>query len=670
MSQLPQRRLLSRRRFIQLAAATGAVGLAGAAGYGAECALQPAPYPVSLAPDPLDAPRPEPDALLLLAINAQSANPFGRYLAEILRAEGLNGFRLARLDALDRDYLSRFDVVLLSNGPLEADQVGLLHDYVTGGGGLIAMQPDPQLADILGVSFTGAQAEGYLRVDPDHPAGRGITTDPIQFHSAADSVRLDGAEAVAWLNSDADTETGTPLVTLHTAGKGKAALWAFDLARSVALTRQGNPAQAQQERDGLDGIRACDMFVDWIDLDRIEIPQADEQQRLLVNLIQQCSRGGPQPRLWYFPPAAGAVLVATGDAHQNVWPSVDGVLGRVERHGGRMSVYYTPPTIACAHRIGRKVRWWASDLPVIGDAIGEGFPLPSPAHIAAWRERGHEFGMHPFVEAGLEAGYNAYWNNFVKYAYGPVPPTVRTHRILWQGWVETARVQSAYGIRMNLDYYHVGPAFLRADGRSVFGHFTGSGLPVKFVDEHGAIVNVYQQNTQLVDEHLLDALGGKAQLTPDEAIAVSRRLIDLSLNQYPAALAMQSHVDPYEIGGAGAEAAGRWLDGTLEYAAANSVPILPAERWLAFSETRHDAGFNRLAWDADQGQLTFEVAAPESARVDLEVMLPAQHGNRSLQQLSIDGVATATGERAVGGTRYSTARLSAGRHIVQALYDG
>jgi hypothetical protein len=660
---------VSRRRFLQLAAASGAVGLAGAIGYGAECALQPAPYPVSLAPDPLDAPRPEPDAPLLLALNAQSTNPFGRYLAEILRAEGLNAFRVARLDALDPDYLSRFDVVLLSAGPLEADQVGLLQDYVTGGGGLIAMQPDPQLAAILGVSFTGGQAErGYLRVNPDHRAGQGITTDPIQFHSAADVVRLDGAEVVAWLNSDAGTATGAPLVTLHTAGAGKAALWAFDLALSVALTRQGNPAQAHQERDGLEGIRACDMFVDWIDLDRIEIPQADEQQRLLVNLIQQCSRGGPQPRLWYFPVAAGAVLAATGDAHQNVWPSIEGVLARVERHGGRMSIYYTPPTIACAHRIGRKVRWWASDLPVVGDAIGEGFPLPSPARIAVWRERGHEFGMHPFVESGLEQGLNTFWNDFVKYAYGPVSPTVRTHRILWHAWVETARAQSAYGIRMNLDYYHVGPAFLRADGQSVFGHFTGSGLPMKFVDERGAIVNVYQQNTQLVDEHLLDALGGKARLTPDEAIAVSRRLIDLSLKQYPAALAMQSHVDPYEIGGAGAEAAGRWLDGTLEYAAANSVPILPAEQWLAFSEARHDAGFNRLAWDADQSRLTFEVAVAESARVDLEVMLPSQHGERSLRELSVDGVASATGERIVGGMRYATARLPAGEHIVQAHY--
>ena len=661
---------ISRRRFLQLTAATGAAGAAGAIGYGAECTLQPAPYPVSLAPDPLDAPRATPDAPLLLAINTRSSNPFGRYLAEMLRAEGLNGFRVARLDSLDRDYLSHFDVVLLSDGPLEADQVELLRGYVTGGGGLIAMRPDPQLAAILGVSFTSALAEGYLRVDPDHPAGQGITTEPIQFHGAADIVQLDGAEAVAWLNASAGTTTGAPLVTLHTAGAGKAALWAFDLARSVALTRQGNPAKAYQERDGLDGIRACDMFVGWIDLDRIEIPQADEQQRLLVNLIQQCSRGGPQPRLWYLPPAAGAVLVATGDAHHNVWPSIDGVLARVERHGGRMSIYYTPPTIACAHRIGRKVRWWASELPAIGDAIGEGFPLPSPARIRAWRERGHEFGMHPFVESGLEQGLNTFWNDFVKYAYGPVPPTVRTHRILWHAWVETARAQSAYGIRMNLDYYHVGPAFLRADGQSVFGHFTGSGLPMKFVDERGALVNVYQQNTQLVDEHLLDALGGKARLTPDEAIGVSRRLIDLSLKQCPAALAMQSHVDPYEIGGAGAEAAGRWLAGTLEYAAANSVPILPAERWLAFSETRHDAGFNRLAWNTDQGRLTFEVALPESVRVDLEVMLPAQHGDRSLQELSIDGAAAATGERTVGGMRYATVRLSAGEHVVQAHYAG
>ena len=60
-----------------------------------------------------------------------------------------------------------------------------------------------------------------------------------------------------------------------------------DLPRSIVQTRQGNPAWAGQERDGQNPIRSDDMFfggssTDWVNLNKVSIPQADEQQRLLA----------------------------------------------------------------------------------------------------------------------------------------------------------------------------------------------------------------------------------------------------------------------------------------------------------------------------------------------------------------------------------------------------
>ena len=72
-------------------------------------------------------------------------------------------------------------------------------------------------------------------------------------------------------------------------------------------TRQGNPAWAGTERDGQAPIRSDDMFfggssTDWVNLSKVAIPQADEQQRLLANLIQVMNRDKkPLPRFWYFP---------------------------------------------------------------------------------------------------------------------------------------------------------------------------------------------------------------------------------------------------------------------------------------------------------------------------------------------------------------------------------
>ena len=116
-------------------------------------------------------------------------------------------------------------------------------------------------------------------------------------------------------------------MTLRSVGSagGEAAAFAFDLARSVVYTRQGNPAWAGQERDGVAPIRPDDLFFgakrgnpqpDWVDLNKVAIPQADEQQRLLANLITRMARDVmPMPRFWYFPRDEKAVIVMTGDDH-------------------------------------------------------------------------------------------------------------------------------------------------------------------------------------------------------------------------------------------------------------------------------------------------------------------------------------------------------------------
>ena len=48
------------------------------------------------------------------------------------------------------------------------------------------------------------------------------------------------------------------------------------------------------------------------------IPQADEQQRLLVNLILEMNQDRkPLPRFWYLPRGLKAAVVMTGDDHAN-----------------------------------------------------------------------------------------------------------------------------------------------------------------------------------------------------------------------------------------------------------------------------------------------------------------------------------------------------------------
>ncbi|MHC4611395.1 MAG: DUF4082 domain-containing protein, partial [Planctomycetota bacterium] len=261
-----------------------------------------------------------------ILVVADAANPFGRYFAEILRTEGFNYFDVIDISLLTPAELSAHEIVILGEMALIPDEVTMLTDWVTAGGKLIAMRPDPQLAGLLGLTVDGGTlADGYILVNTASAPGAGIVGETIQYHGNADLYTLNGAQNFATLHSDVSTSTPYPAVTSNTVGfdGGQAAAFTYDLARSVVYTRQGNPAWVGQNRDGQFNIMTVDLFFgnavgdpqpDWVNLDKVAIPQADEQQRLLANLILYML-GHPWPRFWYFPSGHKAVVIMTGDQH-------------------------------------------------------------------------------------------------------------------------------------------------------------------------------------------------------------------------------------------------------------------------------------------------------------------------------------------------------------------
>ncbi|QNN52181.1 DUF4082 domain-containing protein [Nocardioides mesophilus] len=198
-----------------------------------------------------------------IGLVTSSAAPSTKYLAEILRAEGLNEFTSIDATGLNSTNLANFDVVVLGTGALTSTQLSALSTWVSGGGNLVAMRPDAQLDSLLGVTTqSGTTSNGYLAVDAATGPGAGIATDTLQFHGSAKNYTLAGAQQVARLYSSATAATAFPAVTLNDVGTsgGQAAAFAFDLASSVIQTRQGNPAWAGQERDGSAPIRSDDQF--------------------------------------------------------------------------------------------------------------------------------------------------------------------------------------------------------------------------------------------------------------------------------------------------------------------------------------------------------------------------------------------------------------------------
>ncbi|MBC8074695.1 MAG: Ig-like domain-containing protein, partial [Chloroflexales bacterium] len=576
-----------------------------------------------------------------ILVVASAANPFGRYYAEILRAEGLNAFTVTDVSQVTATTLNSYDVVILGQMPLTGAQVTLFGNWVAGGGNLIAMRPDPQLAGLLGLSApSGTLAEGYLLVNTSVAPGTGITDQTIQFHDIADRYTLNGATAIATLYANATTATANPAVTLRSVGSngGQAAAFTFDLARSVVYTRQGNPAWAGQNRDAAitDGvIRSNDLFYggaepDWVNLSKVAIPQADEQQRLLVNLIGAMNADRkPLPRFWYFPRGEKAVVVMTHDDHGG-----GDIVGRINGYNQLSPASCNVDNWECV----RSTTYLYTNSQI------------SDSQVSAFQSQGHEFGVHVETGCGVwtpASLANSYATQLPAFqnAYPSAAPqrTHRTHCIAWSDWATQPKVELANDIRLDTNYYYWPAAWIQNRP----GMFTGSGMPMRFADTDGTLIDVYQATTQLTDE--------SGQSFPFNIDA----LLDKALGPqgYYGAFTTNIHTD-------GGSNASNNAAAIVASAQARGVPVVSARQMLTWLDGRNASSFAGIGWAGNT--LSFSVNAASAAR-GLQAMVPAQNGSATLQSLTRGGTAVPFSVETIKGMPYALFAATDGAYAAQ--YD-
>jgi uncharacterized protein YjdB len=545
-----------------------------------------------------------------ILILTDSGHPFGNYLAEILLAEGLNSFQLADISTISSSSLAPFDVVLLGESTLNASQVSALTTWVNGGGHLVAMRPDKQLAGLLGLADAGGSiSEGYLQVDTSTAPGTGIVGDAIQFHDAADLYTANGATVVASLFAGNFAPTASPAVTIRSVGSngGKAAAFAFDLAKSIVYMRQGNPAWIDENRDGESPpTRADDLFFgaapfdpqpDWINLNKVEIPQGDEEQHLLANLILSMNATKrPLPRFWLFPNGYKAAIVMTGDDHGTTYGGFAGTSGRFN--------IYTSESLA-----GSSPNDWSairSTSYMFPDPNGG---PPTDQQAVAYNAAGFEIALHlntnlqNYTTATLTQMLTDQLNQWkALFPSLPTPVTHRAHGIAWSGYTIMPEVEYTLGMRLDTTYYYW-PGFWVADRP---GMFTGSGFPMRFASSTGNVIDVYQAPTQMTDES-----GQTIPYTVDT-------LLDNAVGPlgYYGAFVANMHTDfPDESGS----------DEIVLSAIEHGVPVISARQLLNWTDGRNSSSVTGITWNGTT--LGFTVtAAPLAA--GLQTMVPIAPGSR------------------------------------------
>ena len=297
---------------------------------------------------------------------------------------------------------------------------------------------------------------------------------------------------------------------------------------------------------------------------------------------------------------------------------------------------------------------------------------PTNDDLIAWMADGNTFGIHPWRSdtTPMAAAFTAVDDWFQGDYTVSRSNTVRTHRLEWQGWTEAADIAAAHGLALDTSFYHWGPWLQMPNGSYPHGYITGSGLPMKFVREDGTLTSVYQQLTEMADDHLFaehdPAPGMTEEITGAEAVAISKSLIDASLGGYYSALMHIHHVDNYSTN----VQSPIWLRGALDYAYSKGVPMWNADQWLRFTATRHDANYTNLVWNGSTGVLSFNINMAATAGMTPTTILPLNYGGRSLKSVTVDGGPYTYSTQAIKSTTPNVAFVSipAGNHSVSADY--
>ena len=560
--------------------------------------------------------------VLVIVNGSYSANPYGKYLTEILRTEGLMLFSEIELGVLIREpdpaaLLADFPVVVLAETRLLPAQQDILRSYVSSGGNLVAMRPDPALSDLFGLSNDGSRTEElqqFLAFDSTSSPGDGLTAASIQYHGPAYTYTTTGASVLAAFWDDIETPSNAPAVTLFETAGGRTVAFAFDLAKSLLLTRHGNPEWADTEGDAFDvtpafidnpdQYRPMDMFARldsqiWFAPERLLIPQADEQQRFFANIILDLL-ARPVPRLWYLPGTHRRLIVNTGDTCYSSPSDRDTMLLDAAAHDAAVTLYLQPEQMAQVN----------VDIE------------------AGWRTDGHDTGVHVSATptaygqtALLRTAYDTAVTLF-EARYSHAMRSSRNHTIDWVGWVEPAKFEAAQGTELDLNYYH----YWRFGKKTLFpelglptgkehthGYFTGSGLPQRFCDENGAILPIFQLLTEWPDEFFAD--NGFTALEVYQII--EEALTAAEMGSYSAFV---TNIHPVRYTGAD-PITGPWARALWEHARDAGIPVWTAAHFLDFTNARQLTRFDNLSWDGVT--LQFDVSGP-AAGDDITVVLPAK----------------------------------------------
>lgn len=468
-------------------------------------------------------------------------------MQEILRAEGLSGFRAVDLDREELPELRADDLILLTRCFLRREETERLRAAVEGGARLVVLHPSVLLAHRFGwETQKRAVYPGWVQVGADYP-GHGL---PVQTHipiaAFAPGEGVGERQAIAGA-VDADwQDTGCPAVSRQRVGAGTVVFFFYDLPKAVARLRFGDPDLASVETsEQWHWTHASDLFASFLDDRVIDRPQADFHSQLLAKVLTDICPY-PLARCWYYEKIAQrSAVVFSSDDDWSTPEQFRQLSDALVTHGGLASFYLVKDT------------------------------LLRDADIAKLRALGHTFAPHVFLPDGEEMAY-AFPKHMeeetalLRKRLGMLGVSLQMHRAPWLGYMTWVPELIQHGFRMLMAYMSLPP-------RNINRYMCGSGRPMKFVDADGDIYDSWQQPVLSYDDQtLIPAMTAR----PQDFVAMFADILRPALEEHHTALGMASHPVSY------ATYSKPFFDALLDLVHAEGVPIYNGDGWCEFCDRR------------------------------------------------------------------------------------
>ncbi|MCJ7736138.1 MAG: hypothetical protein MUQ10_02340, partial [Anaerolineae bacterium] len=236
--------------------------------------------------------------------------------------------------------------------------------------------------------------------------------------------------------------------------------------------------------------------------------------------------------------------------------------------------------------------------------------------------------------------------------FGVKARTVRQHAVRWRGYVDAARDLADLGVEMDFNYVSVAPFSAT--------YMTGSGRPMRMIDECGEILDIFQQSTLYSEDLMLEPnFVFSLKWSTERALRHVGEMLSENLARYYTPIGLNSHPVSFVA------YSRAFVEGVLDMALQRNVPIVTAEAWNDFTRARDGTSISNVV--PHTSGFTCMLTVPDSAS-PLTLCWPLHDGD--VVSFSVDGAAQQSVEAELWTRRLAMLELTlaAGEHTVDVNF--